>query len=67
VAAVLWWLVRDGKMLRGLGSMSRNFRWSQLLQSIPTRTESLDGRRRRVDSGELQAMRCMQDRAAAAS
>jgi hypothetical protein len=59
VVAVLWWLVRDGKMLRGLGSMSHSFRWSQLLQSMPTRTESLDGRRRRVDSGELQAMRRM--------
>jgi hypothetical protein len=64
VAAVLRWLVRDVKMLRGLGSMSRSFRWSQLLQSMPTRTESLDGRRRRFDSGELQAVLRMQDRAA---
>jgi hypothetical protein len=32
---------------------------------MPTRTDTLDGRRRRVDSGELQAMRGTQERAAA--
>jgi hypothetical protein len=45
--AALRWLVRDGKILRGLGSTSRSFRRSQLVQSMLPCAESLDGRRRR--------------------